>query len=304
MRLYEAQMDKVKYTSLNSYLKSTYGEKLYKLSLDIGLSCPNRDGTVGTCGCIFCSEGGSGDFAVKCNEHNIDLMLDIAKEKVSKKAKSSKYIAYFQAYSNTYGPIEYLKKIFFATAANPDIAVISIATRCDCISDEILSMLVELNKIKPVWIEMGMQSSFNQTLQDMNCGYTFERFCDSVYRLSEAGLTVICHLILGLPGETEEMMLESVRKACELPINGIKLSMLHVLKNTPLATMYAEKPFHIFSLEEYCNLISRCLEIIPQTIVVHRLTGDGPKSLLIEPQWSGNKKKVLNTLSKYITPYE
>lgn len=295
-------MEKIKYTSLNTYLKNTYGEKLYKISLDIGLSCPNRDGTLGTEGCAFCSAGGSGDFAVKCNTDNIHEMIDKAKERVASKSKSNRYIAYFQAYSNTYGPIEYLRQIFFATANRSDIAIISIATRCDCINDDVLELLVELNKIKPVWLEMGMQTSYNNTLEQMNCGYTFEDFRDTVERLSNAGIEVIAHLIIGLPGETEKMILTSVSGACSLPIKGIKLSMLHLLKNTKLAQIYEKQPFHIYTLEEYCVIISRCLEIIPKDIVVHRITGDGPKNLLIEPKWSGDKKKVLNTLSKYITP--
>lgn len=295
-------MEKITYTSLNTYLKNTYGEKLYKLSLDIGLSCPNRDGTLGTEGCAFCSAGGSGDFAVKCNPDNIHEMIDKAKEKVASKSKSSHYIAYFQAYSNTYGPIEFLRQIFFATANRSDIAIISIATRCDCIDDDVLDLLVELNKIKPVWLEMGMQTSYNNTLEQMNCGYTFEAFCDTTERLSNAGIEVIAHLIIGLPGESEDMILTSVSRACSLPIKGIKLSMLHVLKNTKLAQIYEKQHFHVYTLEEYCILIARCLEIIPKDIVVHRITGDGPKNLLIEPRWSGDKKKVLNTLSKYITP--
>lgn len=293
-------MTKVKYTSLNDYLKKEYGKKLYKLSLDIGLTCPNRDGSVSTGGCVFCSEGGSGDFALKCDDSNISQMIEKAKEQISSKARCDGYIAYFQAYSNTYGPLDYLRNIFLEAAHHPDIAIISIATRCDCINDEILELLVEINRIKPVWIEMGMQSSFNQTLKDMNCGYTFEDFCRAVYVLSEAKIDVIAHLIIGLPGETDEMILTSVARACELPIKGIKLSMLHVLKNTPLAMIYEKTPFHIFTLEEYCRLIARCLSLIPPHIVVHRLTGDGPKSLLVEPKWSGDKKKVLNTMRKYV----
>lgn len=295
-------MEKITYTSLNTYLKNTYGEKLYKLSLDIGLSCPNRDGTLGNDGCAFCSEGGSGDFAVKCNADNIHEMIDKAKEKVASKTKSDRYIAYFQAFSNTYGPIEYLRKIYFATANRSDIAIISIATRCDCINDDVLELLIELNKIKPVWLEMGMQTSYNNTLEQMNCGYTFEAFRDTTERLSNLGIEVIAHLIIGLPGESEDMILTSVSRACSLPIKGIKLSMLHVLKNTKLAQIYEKQPFAVYTLEEYCVLIAHCLEIIPKDIVVHRITGDGPKNLLIEPRWSGDKKKVLNTLSKYIAP--
>lgn len=296
-------MEKIKYTSLNSYIKNKYNEKLYKISLDAGLTCPNRDGTLGNGGCLFCSEGGSGDFALKCNATNIKEQIENAKELISNKSNATHFIAYFQAFTNTYGPVEYLKSIFFEAINHPDVAILSIATRCDCISDEVLLLLTELNKIKPVWIEMGLQSSNNNTLKNMNCCYTYEQFCETATKLSNAGIDVICHLILGLPNETADDMLKSVRDACALPIKGIKLQLLHILKDTALAIQYEKQPFHIMELNEYCELIAKCLQIVPASIIVHRLTGDGPKNLLIAPKWSANKKNVLNTLSKYIESY-
>lgn len=294
-------MDKINYTSLNKYLRQTYGEKLYKISLNAGMSCPNRDGTLGTTGCIFCSEGGSGDFAASCNEINITEQIEKAKALISAKTNVSKYIAYFQAFTNTYAPVEYLRKIFYEAINHPDVAILSIGTRCDCLSEEVIDLLKELNSIKPVWIEMGMQSVHNDTLKRMNCCYTYEQFEKAVYSLNEANIEIIGHLILGLPGETKEMMLESVRMLCSLPINGIKLQLLHVLKNTPLEKMYIDNPFPMFELEEYCEMIARCLEIIPSNIVVHRITGDGPKKILVAPLWSADKKKVLNTIKMYVT---
>lgn len=294
-------MEKVKYTSLNAYLKKQYGEKLYKISLNAGLSCPNRDGHISTGGCAFCSEGGSGDFAIYCSSEDITLQIEKAKSLISSKTAANKYIAYFQAYTNTYGPIDYLEKVFTETINHPDVAILSIGTRCDCISDEVLALLRQLSQIKPVWVEMGMQSIHLKTLKSMNCGYTYEQFKDTTYRLYEAGIDVIGHLILGLPGEDREMMFESVKALCALPIQGIKLQLLHVLKNTPLEKMYINEPFHVFELDEYCKLVADCLEIVPRNVVIHRITGDGPKKLLVAPLWSADKKKVLNTMKQYVS---
>lgn len=294
------------YTSVNDYLQNRYDEKIYKLSLNAGMTCPNRDGSIGTGGCFFCSAGGSGDFTcgpvrpLSCTREDIFDQIEKAKKLVASKTGGSKYIAYFQAFTNTYAPISYLKTVFNAAIEHPDIAILSVATRCDCLNDEVLNLLSQLNRIKPVWVEMGMQSCHNETLKSMNCGYTYEQFKDSVYRLKETGVEVIAHIILGLPGENEEMMLESVRKACSLPINGIKLQLLHVLENTELARIYKEDPFHIMSMEEYLKLIVKCIDVIPENITVHRLTGDGPRKLLIAPLWSTDKKRVLNTLNKLL----
>ena len=294
------------YTSVNEYLQHRFGEKIYKLSLNAGMTCPNRDGSLGSGGCFFCSEGGSGDFAcgpalsLSCSAKDIVSQIEEAKKLVKKKTKGGRYIAYFQAFTNTYAPVDYLKEVFFAAINHPDIAILSIATRCDCLDENVISLLKELNSIKPVWVEMGMQSCHDETLKAMNCCYTFEQFAKSTYLLSENGIDVIAHVILGLPGESRQMMLESVLAACSLPISGIKLQLLHILKNTKLARMYEEEPFHIMSMEEYCDLIVECIDMIPENIIVHRLTGDGPRKLLIAPMWSTDKKKVLNTLNKLI----
>ena len=282
------------YTSLNEYLINTFGEKVYKLSLNAGLTCPNRDGSKGFGGCAFCSEGGSGDFATSGTD--VYTQIEDAKRLIQSKTSCNKFIAYFQAFSNTYGPLEYLRKIFTEAINHPDIVALSIATRCDCISEEVLKLLVELNSIKPVWVEMGLQSAHNSTLNAMNCCYTFEQFKKTTSLLSDAGIDVIAHIILGLPGESREMMLYSVEQACLLPIKGIKLQLLHVLKNTRLAQMYESAPWPMMTMDEYCALIADCVSLIPKNIVIHRLTGDGPRKLLIAPLWSTDKKRILNTL--------
>lgn len=286
------------YTSVNEYLIEQFGEKVYKLSLNAGLTCPNRDGTIGTGGCIFCSEGGSGDFAMA--NGSIYQQIEDAKTLISSKTNCRKFIAYFQAFTNTYGPIEYLRNIFTEAINHPDIVVLSIATRCDCISNEVLELLMELNQIKPVWIEMGLQSIHPQTLELIKCGYTFDQFKKTTSQLSDVGIDVIAHIILGLPGETQSMMLNSIKEVCNLPIKGIKLSLLHVLKNTELADMYASSPWPMMSLEEYCHLVVACIDIIPDDIVVHRITGDGPRKLLIAPTWSTDKKRILNTINQLL----
>lgn len=293
----------ISYTSVNNYLQNKYGEKVYKLSLNANMTCPNRDGSIGFGGCAFCSEGGSGDFAEKLlsDSTNITKQIEQAKSQVAAKTNCKKFIAYFQAFTNTYGPIDYLRQIFTEAINHPDIVILSIATRCDCLSEEVIDLLSELNQIKPVWIEMGMQSAHNQTLADMNCGYTFEQFQHAVTLLHNKNIEVIAHIILGLPGETHDMMIDSVQKACALPINGIKLQLLHVLKNTKLAIMYEQNPFAIMTMDEYCNLVVECIQLIPKNIVIHRITGDAPRKLLIEPKWSTDKKRVLNTINHLLS---
>ncbi len=296
----------MKYKSVNDHLKSIYGEKVYKLSIDAGMTCPNRDGTLGTEGCIFCSKGGSGDFTFgsgelySCTAEDIKEQLRKAKGLIGKKTGCSKFIAYFQAFSNTYAPIDYLRKVFHAAIEEPDVVILSIATRCDCIGDDVLELLAELNEIKPVWVEMGLQSVHPETLSYIRCGYTYDRFREAVFRLHNAGIEVIAHLILGLPGESEEMMLESLDEVQKLPIQGIKLQMLHVLKGTELAGIYEEDPFPVMSMEEYCALVIKCLKRIRPDIIVHRITGDGPRRLLIEPEWSTDKKRILNIIKNSI----
>lgn len=285
-----------RYYSLNDYCRKTFGEKVYRLSLDAGMTCPNRDGNLSTQGCLYCSAGGSGDFA-SSNTLSITKQLEEAKSKVLKKTNCKKFIAYFQAYTNTYAPVEYLRKIFYEAIKPDDVVALSIATRSDCLSNEILDLLQELNSIKPVWVELGLQSIHNDTLKAMNTHTTVEQFDKAVYDLSARKIKVIAHLILGLPGENTKMMLSSVSHIANSPIFGVKLQLLHVLKHTPLATIYEKEPFNLFSLEDYCSFIVDCVELLPENIVIHRLTGDGPRNLLIAPLWSTDKKRVLNTIN-------
>lgn len=286
-----------RYHSLDYYLKNTFGEKIYRLSLNAGMTCPNRDGKIDTRGCIFCSAGGSGDFA-SAPSLSITEQIESAKLRLKGKTNCEKFIAYFQAYTNTYAPVSYLRNIFTEAVSHPDIVALSIATRCDCLSDEILDLLAELNQIKPVWIELGLQTIHQDTLRFIRSGFTLTQFDFAVNALSKRKIAVIVHLILGLPGETKDMMLESLSYVCKLPISGIKLQLLHVLRYTDLATIYEETPFPTFSMEEYCDFIVDCVERIPSNIVIHRLTGDGPRSLLIAPLWSTDKKRILNTIQK------
>lgn len=288
----------MRYNSLNNYLRNKFGCKVYKLSISSGLSCPNRDGKLSTKGCIFCSNGGSGDFATSA-ALSVTEQIEQAKEKVSKKITNGKYIAYFQSFTNTYGDVDYLKKIFTEAINHPDIVALSIGTRPDCLPNDVLDLLNRLNQIKPVWVELGLQTIHEKTAHYINRGYTLDVFDQAVENLNKLNIDVIVHLILGLPNETNDMILESVKYVCSKPISGIKLQLLHVLKNTPLEKEYFLNQFHIYSLEEYASLLGECICNIPSDIVIHRLTGDGPKSLLIEPQWSGNKKLVLNYINKY-----
>lgn len=288
----------MRYNSLNNYLRNKFGCKVYKLSISSGLSCPNRDGKLSTKGCIFCSNGGSGDFATSA-ALSVTEQIEQAKEKVSKKITNGKYIAYFQSFTNTYGDVDYLKKIFTEAINHPDIVALSIGTRPDCLPNDVLDLLNRLNQIKPVWVELGLQTIHEKTARYINRGYTLDVFDQAVENLNKLNIDVIVHLILGLPNETNDMILESVKYVCSKPISGIKLQLLHILKNTPLEKEYFLNQFHIYSLEEYASLLGECICNIPSDIVIHRLTGDGPKSLLIEPQWSGNKKLVLNYINKY-----
>lgn len=286
-----------RYYSLNEYCKQTFGNKVYRLSLNAGCSCPNRDGHLSYGGCTFCSEGGSGDFAA---DYNVSISAQIAeaKTRIRKKTDCDKFIAYFQAYTNTYAPISHLRRVFTEAINEPEIVALSIGTRSDCLSDEILDLLEELSHTKPVWIELGLQTIHNQTHAKLNTHTTVEMYDDAVSRLQARGIPVITHVILGLPGETTEMMKETISHVAALPVAGIKLQLLHILKGTKLALEYEDEPFPLFKLEEYCDFIVDCLEIMPSNIVVHRLTGDGPRKLLIAPLWSTDKKRVLNTIHK------
>ncbi len=285
------------YYSLNYYLRELYGEKIYKIAIDGGFTCPNRDGKIDTKGCIFCSEGGSGDFASSASLSIYD-QIEQGKKRLSSKKTGNKYIAYFQAYTNTYAPIDRLKALFRKAISHPDIIGLSVATRPDCLDNEVIKLLATINKTKKVWVELGLQSIHTSSASFIRRGYELDCFDSAVTRLTEAGLDVVVHLILGLPNETKEDVLQSVKYICDKNISGIKLQLLHVLKNTDLADYYYEQGFKILSMDEYIDLLISCIEIIPPEIVIHRITGDGPKNLLIEPLWSGNKKVVLNTILK------
>jgi radical SAM protein (TIGR01212 family) len=291
--------DQKRYHSLDYELKKTFGTKIYKLSLNGGMSCPNRDGTIDTRGCIFCSEGGSGDFAA-AYDRSISTQIEEAKKKVSAKISNpeeAKYIAYFQAYTNTHAPVSYLRNIFMEAVKHPDIVILSIATRPDCLSDEVLALLSELNQIKPVWIELGLQTIHEETADFIRRGYPLSVFEDQVYRLNRLGIPVIVHTILGLPKETKHDMLLTMEYISKLPVQGIKLQLLHILKGTDLGSLYETGKFtEVLSLEEYVDIVISCLELLPETMVIHRITGDGPKKLLLAPLWSANKKLVLNRI--------
>ena len=286
------------YHSLDYELKRQFGQKIYKVSLDGGMSCPNRDGTVGTGGCTFCSQGGSGDFAVgRTGYPDVWEQIEQAKTRVHRKISGEgKYIAYFQSYTNTYAPVDYLRTLFERAITHPDIVALSVGTRPDCLGDEVVALLKELNRQKPVWVELGLQTIHEKTAERIHRGYRLEVFEDAYRRLKEVGLTVVVHVILGLPGETKEEMLETVDYLGKIPVDGIKLQLLHILKGSQMATEYEKNPFSLMELEEYLDLILTCVARLPQSVVIHRLSGDGAKALLIGPAWSANKKLVLNRM--------
>ena len=286
------------YHSLDYELKRQFGQKIYKVSLDGGMSCPNRDGTVGTGGCTFCSQGGSGEFAVgRTGYPDVWEQIEQAKTRVHRKISGEgKYIAYFQSYTNTYAPVDYLRTLFERAITHPDIVALSVGTRPDCLGDEVVALLKELNGQKPVWVELGLQTIHEKTAERIHRGYRLEVFEDAYRRLKEAGLTVVVHVILGLPGETKEEMLETVDYLGKIPVDGIKLQLLHILKGSQMATEYEKNPFSLMELEEYLDLILTCVARLPQSVVIHRLSGDGAKALLVGPAWSANKKLVLNRM--------
>lgn len=282
--------------TLNAYLKNRFGRKIYKLTLDGGMTCPNRDGKVGFGGCIFCGGNGSGSFCPSV-DLSITDQIEEGKKLLKNKIKEGGYIAYFQSHTNTYAAVPYLRKIFYEAVNHPDIVGISIGTRPDCLEDEVLKLLEELAKIKPLWVELGLQTINENTAKLINRCYPLKVYDEAVKNLKSIGAEVVTHVILGLPGETEEQMLETVAYSSKVS-DGIKLQLLHVLKDTKLYEMYQKEPFKIFSMEEYTELLCRCIEIIPKNVVIHRMTGDGDKRLLVEPMWSGNKKVVLNYINK------
>lgn len=289
----------MKYTTLNSYLKEKFGCKVYKISLDCGFTCPNRDGALGYGGCIFCSEGGSGDFA-ESRALSVTEQIESGKEKVKNKIKNGKYIAYFQAFTNTYADVNTLEKMFSEAINHPDIVALSVATRPDCLEQEKVELLSRLNKMKPIFVELGLQTVNEKTAKYIRRGYTLDVYDDAVVRLHEQGINVVTHIIIGLPYETKDDMLSSVKYVCKVT-DGIKLQLLHILKGTDLAKDYFEHKFEVLSLEEYMDIIAECVKIIPENVVIHRLTGDGAKKDLIAPLWSADKKKVLNRINKRLS---
>ena len=287
----------MEYLSFNKYLKDKFGQKVYKISLDGGFTCPNRDGKIDTRGCIFCSKGGSGDFAQNRNL-SITEQIESGKKIVEKKIKSGKYIAYFQAFTNTYAPVEILRAKYSEAINHPDIVALSIATRPDCLGDDVIELLDEMNKIKPVFVELGLQTIHSDSAKYIRRGYSLEVYNEAVKKLKNIGVNIVVHIILGLPNESEEDMLESVKYVCQSQIDGIKLQLLHIIAGTDLAKDYEKGLFKTLEFDEYVELIAKCVAIIPKNIVIHRLTGDGAKKDLIAPLWPADKKRALNAINK------
>lgn len=283
--------------TLSQHYKETFGCKVYKLSLDGGFTCPNRDGTLGYGGCIFCT--GSGEFA-EGGPDPIPVQLERAKSRVRDKNKNGKYMAYFQAFTNTYAPVEQLRRLYYAAIAPEEIVGLSIGTRPDCLGEEVVALLGEINAIKPVSVELGLQTIHETTARYLRRGYEGPVYYDAVRRLKAAGIDVVTHIILGLPGETEEMMLETTRAAVAAGTDGVKFHLLHVLRGTDLAEDYGEGKFSCLTLEEYGELLKKCVALLPDSMVVHRITGDGAKKDLIAPLWSADKKRVLNYLHRIL----
>ncbi len=284
-----------RYINSNYYCKSVFGRKVYKLALSASNSCPNRDGTKGEGGCIFCSLKGSGDFASSF-DMSVAKQIEKAKLNLGEKGKGLKYIAYFQSFTGTYGDVSRLEKIYTEAALHPEIVGVSIATRPDCLDKEVIEMLKRLSEITVLWVELGLQTIKEETATYINRCYKTEEYDNAIKKLSKLNVHIITHIILGLPGESKEDMLNTVRYVGN-KTSGIKLQLLHVLKNTKLADDYYNRKFETLSLDEYCGLVADCISIIPENVVIHRITGDGPKKDLIAPVWSGDKKKVLNAIN-------
>ena len=293
----------MKFYSLNDYLHDTFGEKVYKIALDGGFTCPNRDGTLGTKGCIFCSGAGSGEFAGSRGD-SVSIQIEKGKELLKDKAKSGKYIAYFQAFTNTYAPVERLRQLYEEAIECPDIAALSIATRPDCLPEDVLLLLQKMNRIKPVWVELGLQTIHARTAAFIRRGYPLSVYDEAVKKLKEIGVQVIVHVILGLPGESEEEMKETVSYVGKSSADGIKLQLLHVLEGTDLEKEYQEGRCRVMEMEEYVNLVADCIALLPKRMVIHRMTGDGARKNLIAPKWSTDKKRVLNALHRAIKERE
>ncbi|MBR3581737.1 MAG: TIGR01212 family radical SAM protein [Lachnospiraceae bacterium] len=289
-------------TLLNDYLKKTFGCKVYKIALNGGFTCPNRDGTLDTRGCIFCSKGGSGEFA-EAPSLSITEQIERGKLRVAGKIKDGKYIAYFQAFTGTYAPVERLEKLYMEAINHPDVVVLSIATRPDCISDDVLALLDKYNRIKPVWVELGLQTIHEKTAEYIRRGYALPVYDEAVNKLRERNLEVITHVILGLPGESTEDMVDTVKYVCAHGTTGIKLQLLHILKDTDLAQEYNEGRVTPLTEDEYINVLKQCVSVIPDDVVIHRLTGDGDKKLLVAPLWSADKKHVWNRIQRELFVY-
>ena len=287
-----------RYLSLGSYTKEKFGTKLYKLALDGGFTCPNRDGTLGTRGCIFCSGRGSGDFAESTAE-GVAAAIARAKGRVAHKNRGGAYIAYFQSYTATYAPIEKLEELFTAAMRCEQVRVLSVATRPDCLSTETVELLRRLNEGKPVWVELGLQTVHEETARYIRRGYETEVYFDAVRRLHEAGLTGITHMIIGLPGETEEMIYKTAEAIGRAGSDGVKFQLLHVLEHTDLADEFRAGKFTLPNMDEYIRILAGCVERVPKDMVIHRMTGDGAKRDLIAPMWSADKKRVLNAINRY-----
>ena len=286
-------------TLLNEHLRRTFGCKVYKIALDGGFTCPNRDGRIGTEGCIFCSKGGSGEFAAEASL-SVAEQIEQGKRLVSAKEKDGKYIAYFQAYTGTYAPVDRLKSLYIEAIKHPDVVALSIATRPDCLPEEVLHLLSELNHIKPVWVELGLQTIHERTASYIRRGYDLNVYDNAVTRLRENGIEVITHMIIGLPGESIEDMLDTVRYICASGATGIKLQLLHILKGTDLEKEYNAGRVKVLSEDVYIDILKQCVKLIPKNVVIHRLTGDGDKRILVAPLWSGNKKLVWNRIQNEV----
>jgi len=286
------------YRSLNDHYREQFGCKVYKLSIDAGFSCPNRDGTCGFGGCIFCSGSGSGDFAESGD--SIRAQLEKAKARVESKNKGGKYIAYFQAFTNTYAPVEKLRRLYCEAIGPEEIVGLAIGTRPDCLGDDVVALLAEINAIKPISVELGLQTVHEASVSYIRRGYVNQVYFDAVRRLKEAGIEVVTHIILGLPGETMADALQTTRDAAAAGTDGVKFHLLHVLRGTDLARDYEAGKFRCLELPEYAQWLKTCLAEVPETVTVHRITGDGAKKDLIAPLWSADKKRVLNYLNRYL----
>lgn len=293
----------MEYYSLNRYLTDTFGEKVYKIALDGGFTCPNRDGSLGTRGCIFCSGAGSGEFAGN-RWDSVTVQIEKGKERLRKKAKGGKYIAYFQAFTNTYAPVERLRELYEEAISHPDIVALSVATRPDCLPGEVIRLLQEMNRKKPVWVELGLQTIHERTACYIRRGYPLSVYDEAVEKLKKIPVHVIVHVILGLPGETAEEMRETVSYVGKSGADGIKLQLLHVLKDTDLEKEYLAGRCRVMGMEEYASLVADCIALLPERMVIHRMTGDGDKRTLLAPKWSADKKRVLNTLRRAIAEKE